>query len=89
MFHTSRILHAVSNMCVSKLSAVGVRTLPAQAGYYIFPDFEVVREGLNKRAIFTGQQMCDAILKEANVSVCRKYLTNDMPHFCYSQIELR
>lgn len=69
MKHTRRILHQVSNLCASKLNAAGVRTIPAQAGFYLFPDFDVVREGLNKRAIFTGQQMCDAILKEANVAV--------------------
>ena len=44
------------------------------AGYYIFPDFSIAREGLLKRGITTGEQMCDAMLQEADVAV-RIHLT--------------
>lgn len=42
---------------------------PAAAGYYVYPDFSILREKLAVRNITTGQQMCDAILAEARVSV--------------------
>ena len=63
-----------------KLSSVGVRVHDAHAGYYIFPDFEVIRDGLLKKSITTGQQMCDAIMKDISVSVSATYflLTNDI-----------
>ncbi|XP_067936386.1 aspartate aminotransferase-like [Watersipora subatra] len=69
MYHTRRILHAVSIMCVKKLRAVGVRVHKSHAGYYIHPDFSNFREDLGRRSIFTGQQMCDAILAETKVAL--------------------
>ena len=52
-----------------KLTAVGVTSAPSQAGYYIFPDFEVCRNSLNKKGITTGQQMCREIMDTKNVAV--------------------
>ena len=54
---------------IRKLTAVGVTSAPSQAGYYIFPDFEVCRNSLNKKGITTGQQMCREIMDKKNVAV--------------------
>lgn len=67
--HCSRILHSVSKYCVKALRSVGVSVHESGAGYYIFPDFSVAREGLKKRGITTGEQMCDAMLQEADVAL--------------------
>jgi aspartate/methionine/tyrosine aminotransferase len=53
----------------SELRSVGVKVWPAEAGYYMMPDFEVCRPGLNRRGIKTGQQMAEKMLKEAKVAV--------------------
>ena len=58
----------------SKLRSEGVKVHPAAAGYYIFPDFSILRDKLAARGITTGQHMCDAILDEANVSVSESLL---------------
>lgn len=52
-----------------ELNAAGIAVVESQAGYYIFPNFEILREKLLARGVTTGQQMCDAILSEASVSV--------------------
>ena len=35
----------------------------SEAGYYFMPNFEPMREGLKKRGVLTGQQMCDFFLQ--------------------------
>ena len=42
---------------------------PSEAGYYIFPDFEVCRQALAEKGITTGQQMCKEIMDKKNVAV--------------------
>ena len=51
------------------LKSVGVTSAPSEAGYYIFPDFEVCRHALAERGIITGQQMCKDIMDKKNVAV--------------------
>lgn len=67
--HCSRILQAVGNYCANTLTKAGVKVSHPKAGYYIFPDFENFREKFASRGITTGEQMCDAILNEANVAL--------------------
>ncbi|XP_039265530.2 aspartate aminotransferase-like [Styela clava] len=67
--HCSRILQAVGNYCANTLLDAGVKVSHPQAGYYIFPDFEIYREKFEARGIRTGEQMCDAILEEAGVAL--------------------
>ena len=42
---------------------------PPSSGYYIFPNFEVLRSALKRRGITTGEEMCEALFKEASVAV--------------------
>ena len=44
---------------------------PSEAGYYIFPDFEVCRNALKQRGIITGYDMCRDIMEKKNVAVSR------------------
>lgn len=43
--------------------------MPSTGGYYIFPDFEVVRESLKRRGLLSGNDMCEAMFKEARIAV--------------------
>jgi hypothetical protein len=46
-----------------------VKSIASEGGYYFMPDFEICRESFAKRGIHTGKQMCEVILKEAQVAV--------------------
>ena len=48
---------------------MGVKMVTPKSGYYIFPDFEVIRSGLNKRGLKTCEEMCQLMLEECNVAV--------------------
>ena len=43
------------------------------AGYYIFPDFEILKPVFQARGIKTCQQMCEALFNEAKVAVSIVY----------------
>jgi len=77
--HCSRILNAVCKYSCNKLREVGVKVHNAGSGYYIFPDFEVIRPALNKLHINTGEEMCEKILKETSVA-----LMPGGPHYLHS-----
>ena len=52
-----------------ELTRCGVKAILPVAGYYIFPDFEILRPVLEARGILTCEQMCEALFKEADVVV--------------------
>ncbi|XP_033109459.1 aspartate aminotransferase-like [Anneissia japonica] len=52
-----------------ELTSVGVKVMRSQAGYYMLPDFEILRPYLKKRGISTCQQLCDALFDEARIAV--------------------
>ena len=63
------VLQAVGEFVVAELRSVGVRVHPSAGGYYLMPDFEVARPGLERRGMKLGQDWCDVVLKEAKVAV--------------------
>ena len=63
------VLKAVGDFVVAELRSVGVRVHPSAGGYYLMPEFEVVRPGLERRGLKRGQDWCDVMLKEAKVAV--------------------
>ncbi|KAL8563823.1 hypothetical protein ACOMHN_061947 [Nucella lapillus] len=67
--HTSRVLTAVADFCYRELTSIGVKMVRPRAGYYIFPDFEILREPLRHRGIKTCEEMCALILAECSVAV--------------------
>ncbi|XP_071497769.1 aspartate aminotransferase-like [Diadema antillarum] len=64
-----KILHAVASYCYRELTAVGLKAVKPTGGFYIFPDFEILRPALAKRGINTGDAMCKAILAERSVAL--------------------
>ncbi|BFZ24662.1 hypothetical protein BsWGS_27701 [Bradybaena similaris] len=67
--HTTRIMKAVGQFCARELRSEGVSVVEPTSGYYIFPNFEVIRPALQKRGILTCQGMCDLMLSEIAVAV--------------------
>jgi aspartate aminotransferase len=52
-----------------ELREAGVKVVQPDASYYMFPDFEVLREALARKGITTCEHMCQAMLDETNVAV--------------------
>ncbi|XP_035827722.1 aspartate aminotransferase [Aplysia californica] len=67
--HTTRVMKSVGQFCARELRTVGVTVVEPTAGYYMFPNFEVIRPALAARGVHTGDQMCALMLKEAKVAV--------------------
>ena len=54
---------------IRELQSVGVKGIPSEGGYYFMPDFAICKSGFAKKGIFTGKEMCHAMLKEFHVAV--------------------
>ncbi|GFO17402.1 aspartate aminotransferase-like [Plakobranchus ocellatus] len=67
--HTNRVMRTVSEFCVRELRSVGVKVAAPQGGFYMFPNFDVIRPALESRGITTGQAMCDFILEDISVAL--------------------
>ena len=52
-----------------ELRSAGVTVAEPRGGFYMFPNFEVIRPALVRRGITTGQAMCDAMLTDISVAV--------------------
>ncbi len=67
---SSRAIMSSAGRYVHKqLTGAGVAAVCPEAGFYLMPDFEKLRAGLLQAGIQNGQEMCDAMLREANVAV--------------------
>jgi aspartate aminotransferase len=64
-----RILAALAEEITKRLQITDVDIVPAQGGFYIFPDFIHYRDKLRKRHIFTSGELCDALLHEVGVAI--------------------
>ena len=69
MAHTRRIMAAVAEYSYKHLIQVGLKIAKPQGGFYMFPDFEILRGALANRGIVTCQKMCDAIFEECLVTL--------------------
>jgi len=63
------ILSQAGQYCVRTLNKAGVTSAPSEAGYYIFPDFEVCRNALIQKGIKSGHEMCKEIMDKKNVAL--------------------
>ncbi len=69
LWHARRILAALGRECVAILTAAGVRVhLPAGA-FYLFLDFSPLAEGLARRGIRDGRELCARLLAERGVAI--------------------
>ncbi len=68
-----RILRSLGNWCASKLLAAGVECASPEGGFYLFPDFEVLRGRLVKRGISCSQDLSDTLLRETGAAVLPGY----------------
>lgn len=63
------VLAALANDITTTLLETDIDVLPAQGGFYIFPDFARYRQRLESKNIITSREFCDALLKETGVAI--------------------
>ncbi|GAB1609384.1 uncharacterized protein LOC115220904 [Argonauta hians] len=65
--HTNRIMERAAEFCHQELTRAGVKAVKPSGGYYIFPDFGVLKPVLAKRGITTGKQLCETMFNEKSI----------------------
>ncbi len=69
LFQSRRILKALSSWIWEHLDATGALVAQPDGAFYMFPDFEPLRDKLADRGIQTGEQLCQALLQETGVAM--------------------
>ncbi len=67
--HTRRILKALGTLLVQRLREVGVKVLPPEGAFYLFPDFSPLDDKLRGRGIGTSAEMCEQLLEDTGVAI--------------------
>jgi len=62
---TRKVLSLAGHYCHRKLTSVGIIAHPPDGAYYFMPDFEICRGN----EIQNGEQLCEILLKKANVAL--------------------
>jgi len=62
---TRKVLSLAGHYCHRKLTSIGVIAHPPDGAYYFMPDFEICRGS----EIQNGEQLCEVLLKKANVAL--------------------
>lgn len=63
------ILRSLGNYVAKKLQESQVNVVKPEGAFYLFPDFGAYREGLNKKGIFTSEDLCQQLLKDTCVAL--------------------
>ena len=69
LVHVRRILAALAYYLTTKLHGMNVNIPLPHGGFYLFPNFDVYREGLESRNIFDSTTLCQRILDETGVAM--------------------
>lgn len=69
LFQSRRVLKALSDWIWTHLDGSGVSVAQPDGAFYMFPDFEPLRERLSGRGIHNGEELCDRLLEETGVAI--------------------
>ena len=69
LFNKRRILKALAKYFVKQLKGMDIDTPMPQGAFYLFPNFEVYREKLARKGIYTSFKMCSALLEETGIAI--------------------
>jgi aspartate aminotransferase len=64
-----RILGMLGTWVHRRLGAAGIRAPAPAGGFYLFPNFEHVRERLARRGIATSRALCEQLIGETGVAI--------------------
>lgn len=63
------ILEKLASEIFHRLQNTDIDVLPAQGGFYLFPDFHRYRLNLQKHGIVTSSDLCKALLRDTGVAI--------------------
>ncbi len=69
LWYSRRILSALGRWSHRELVRAGLRVEKPAGGFYLFPDFSPMAEGLRARGITTSAQLCTKLLEETGVAI--------------------
>ncbi|WP_321369970.1 pyridoxal phosphate-dependent aminotransferase [uncultured Desulfuromusa sp.] len=69
LLQSRRILKSLSDRIWKQLQSAGVSVAQPDGAFYMFPDFEPLRERLSDRGIHNGEELCDRLLQETGVAI--------------------
>lgn len=69
LWHVRRILEQLGNKCVEILRKSNIKVLDPIGGFYLFLDFENLKEKLAKHNILDSKILCDKLLSETGVAL--------------------
>jgi len=64
-----RALRALGQRLTEKLAAVGVKVVPPDGGFYLFPDFSEYAESFRRRGLHTGRDVTERLLEDTGVAL--------------------
>lgn len=64
-----RVLRSIGNALAGIIGGTGARLLPAEGGFYLFPDFSPLRAPLAARGILTSHELCEQLLEDTGVAM--------------------
>ena len=63
------ILKSVATYVYDKLQLAGVKVVPPEGGFYLFPDFSNYKDRLISREITTSVEFCEVLLAETGIAL--------------------
>ncbi len=69
LWRSRRILNALCNKIIEKISAVGVNVSMPDGAFYMLPDFSPLRAKLEKKGITTSAELCNQLLDDTGVAI--------------------
>jgi len=69
LWNARRILRTAGNEVTRILSETGIRIQPPEGAFYLFLDFSMHAEKLEKRGIDTSTKLCETLLSETGVAI--------------------
>lgn len=64
-----RVLEALGQWSAQRLRAAGVAVDDPDGAFYLFPDFEPIRDRIEAKGVRTAEQLCSALLEATGVAV--------------------
>lgn len=73
LFHSRRILQAFAHYATERLREIHIEIPMPHGAFYLFPDFDIYREALASKGIFTSVELCNTLLQETGVAMLPGY----------------
>jgi aspartate aminotransferase len=69
LVHSRRILQGLAEWIWATLTAAGVRVARPDGAFYMFPDFDPLRDRLSRKGITMGEELCRRLLEDTGVAL--------------------